>query len=96
MNTTPLSEQWSMEGALDRQLSFVERRRALLLGERGRADQLKLVRLPVWNGDGDPPVLFRDSQATRTGTLSNHRSRPGTTASGSWATSAGSSATCRN
>ena len=33
--------------------------RALLLGE-DRYDHVEVARLPVWDGDGDPPVFFKD------------------------------------
>ncbi len=33
--------------------------RALLLGEN-RNDQVEVARFSVWDGDGDPPVFFKD------------------------------------
>ena len=33
--------------------------RSLLLGET-RFDQVEVDRLPVWDGDGDAPVFFKD------------------------------------
>ena len=33
--------------------------RALLLGEN-RSDQVGVTLLPVWDGEGDPPVFFKD------------------------------------
>ena len=33
--------------------------RALLLGEN-RSDQVEVALPPVWDGDGDPPVFFKD------------------------------------
>ncbi len=62
MNTTPLIAQWSMEGArrhLDGHSRSANDIRALLLGEN-RYDQVEVDRLPVWDGDGDPPVFFKD------------------------------------
>ena len=32
--------------------------RALLLGDR--PDQVEVALPPVWDGDGDPPVFFKD------------------------------------
>jgi hypothetical protein len=62
MNTTPLIEHWSMAGAR-RNLEDHSRSaydiRALLLGE-DRYDHVEAARLPVWDGNGDPPVFFKD------------------------------------
>ena len=54
MNTTALIEQWSME-KVRRDLDI----RALLLGEN-QSDQVEGALPPVWDGDGDPPVFFKD------------------------------------
>jgi hypothetical protein len=62
MNTTPLIEQWSMEGALrdlERQPRSGRDIRALLRGEN-RYDQVEVARPPVWDGDGHCPVFFKD------------------------------------
>ncbi len=62
MNTTRLIEQWSMEGArreLESRFRSANDIRALLLGD-SLHDQVEVVRLPVWDGDGDPPVFFKD------------------------------------
>jgi tRNA(Ile)-lysidine synthase TilS/MesJ len=53
MNTTALIEQWTMEEVRDLDI------RALLLGEN-RSDQVEAALPPVWDGDGDPPVFFKD------------------------------------
>jgi hypothetical protein len=54
MNTTALIEQWSMQ-EVRRDLDI----RALLLGE-DRSDHVDVALPPVWDGDGDPPVFFKD------------------------------------
>ena len=38
--------------------------RALLLGEN-RPDQVEVVLPPAWDGDGDPPVFFKDPRDVR-------------------------------
>ena len=62
MNTTPLIEQWSMAGArgdLEGHSGSANDIRVFLLGE-DRYDQVEASSLPVWDGDGDPPVFFKD------------------------------------
>ena len=62
MNTTALIGQWSMEGArrdLESHSRSANDIRDLLL-DANRYDQVEGARLPVWDGDGDPPVFFKD------------------------------------
>ena len=54
MNTTALIEQWSME-EVRRDLDI----RALLLGKNA-SEQVEVALPPVWDGDGDAPVFFKD------------------------------------
>ena len=65
MNTTALIGQWSMEGAR-RDLESPSRSandiRALLLGENRYEE---VASPPVWDGDGDPPVFFKDPRDAR-------------------------------
>ena len=51
-----------MEGArrdLDSRARSANEIRALLLGEKWN-DQVEVADPPVWDGDGDPPVFFKD------------------------------------
>ena len=51
-----------MEGArreLESRFRSANDIRALLLGE-SLHDQVEVAHLPVWDGDGDPPVFFKD------------------------------------
>jgi hypothetical protein len=62
VNTTALIGQWSMEGArrdLESRSRSANDIRALLLGEN-RDDQVEAAGPPVWDGDGDAPVFFKD------------------------------------
>jgi len=61
MNTTTLIVQWSMTEACDPEgrSGSANDIRALLVGEI-RHDEVEVARLPVWDGDGDPPVFFKD------------------------------------
>jgi hypothetical protein len=61
MNTTTLIVQWSMKEArdLEGRSPSANDVRALLLGESGH-DEVEVPPFPVWDGDGDPPVFFKD------------------------------------
>jgi len=69
MNTTALIGQWSMEGArrdLESRSPSANDIRALLLGEE--CDET-VANPPVWDGDGDAPVFFKDPRDARWNSL---------------------------